>query len=348
MSSRGICLPRWMAVFGVLAVLLPTIARADGMVELRSVARLIEGRPVLLKDVAELSGADALALADVVMLEHAAVGRAAGARWVELSISDVQSRLRAHDPAALARVVLRGRACAVIEVVASTPVERAAPAPEPGYVRSAPGTIGDLIERTIAETLLVPLSDVRCVFSPADRELVTRPVGTWSMDIRVCGSSSRLPLAIKAFDGELLMHDATIRVDVQVRRDVVVSAAPAGRGQVVSQGAFAITEQWLAPSVRPVAPTQAFGQELRTAVNAGAVIEERHLVPPLVIARGDRVVVHVASGTVLIEEHARALQAGRLGDVIDLEPLDGSRRRLRARVQGPGRAAIASIKEEQQ
>lgn len=323
----------------VVAGVLCAPAFADGTVSLRSVARLSGDGPVLLKDVADLEGPDALALADAVVLERA-VARTSGSRWVELDIAEVQAKLKAHDAAAVARVVVRGRSCAVMAAPAA--IEPAA-APEAVVpTRFAAGTVGEAVERTIAETLQVEVSDVRCTFAPADQELLGRARGDWVLDIRVCGSSARLPLAIKAFEGERLVLDTTIRAEVAVRRHVVLASVPVSRGERVAIGTFATAEQWLAPSVRPVEPADAFGQELRSSLPAGSVVEDRHLMAAMVMARGDVAVVHVVSGTVLIEEHARALKAGRVGDVIDFEATDGSRRRLRARVEGPGRAVVST------
>ena len=59
------------------------------------------------------------------------------------------------------------------------------------------------------------------------------------------------------------------------------------------------------------------------------------------IERGQDVSVRTVHGSVVVSTTARARGDARMGELIELESKDGSRRRFTARVAGPGRAVMA-------
>lgn len=318
-------------------------ALADGSVALKSVARLDRGRPVLLSDVALLEGPDALALADVSLLADPAHGLQPGQRWVELSIEQVRASLHAADPRAASRVTLRGRSCAVIARGQVEPAPEAPPrVDQPTAPAIEPGTLAAAIEDLLASTLGVSAADLRITFDDQDRTRLAAGTAGRSLDLRIAGWSAHTPIDITIFNGDEIEYEGVVRVGVLVRRAVLVSTAPISRGQRVADTHFTIEDRWLSPTAAPAVPAEAWEQELRCALRGGEVLETRHVTPPVVIRRGDRVVVSVVCGSVLIEEEARALRDARRGDIADLESIDGQRRTIRARIQGPGRAVIAA------
>lgn len=311
-------------------------ARGEGTVTLRSAVRLAPGVPARLGDIAALDGADAVALADIVVLESARV--TAGA-WQEIDLALARRAIEAARPGASARITYVGRSCAVTALAP-------APAPEPGPSSAPPvseaqfvsGTVGEAAERILCETMGVTRDDLRLAFDSADAELLSLSLTGRSADIRPAGASSRMPLAITILEGDRIIRTEIIRVGVWVRRDVLVAAQPLSRGTLVDIARFTLQEQWLPPTATPLDPARASGMELRTPIDAGAVLDARHVQPPIVVRRGDRVMVYVAIGSILIEEETRALSSAREGESIDFEALDGSRRIIRARVNGRGRA----------
>ncbi|MCC6285046.1 MAG: flagellar basal body P-ring formation protein FlgA [Phycisphaerales bacterium] len=310
--------------------------RGEGSVTLRSAVRLAPGAPARLGDIAALDGPDAAALGDVVILDAARIVPGA---WQEIDLAQARRAIEAARPGAGSRVTFTGRACAVTALAPlAEPVPRDEPAPEPEETPFAPGTVGEAAERVLADTLGAAREDLRLAFDPSNAELLAMTLAGRSADIRLSGASSRVPLSITILEGDRIIRTEIIRVGVWVRRTVLVASRPLSRGALIDPDTFALQEQWLPPTATPLDPARAAGMELRTPIDAGAVLDARHVQPPVVVRRGDRVVVYVAIGSILIEEETRALSSAREGESIDFEALDGSRRIIRARVNGRGRA----------
>lgn len=311
-------------------------ARGDGTITLRSAVRLAPGAPARLGDIAALEGPDALALADLVLLESA---RIAPGVWQEIDLPLLRRTIEAARPGASSRLAFAGRACAVTALAPPREVEaEEVPAPEAQSPRFAPGTVGAAAEDIISTTLGASRDDLRLAFDAADADLLNLALAGRSADIRPSGASSRIPLSITILEGDRIVRAEIIRVAVWLRRDVLVATRTMSRGSVLDLGAFTLQEQWLPPTASPLDPAKAPGMELRSPLEAGAILDARHVQPPIVVRRGDRIMVYVALGTILIEEETRALSSAREGESIDFEPVDGSRRVIRARVNGRGRA----------
>jgi flagellar basal body P-ring formation protein FlgA len=87
---------------------------------------------------------------------------------------------------------------------------------------------------------------------------------------------------------------------------------------------------------RPVTePTQAEGKTLRVGVLAGAPILTTYLEQPVVVHRGQKVLVTLTDGTMVVRNTAVALENGRIGDMISLEN-PASRRIVHATVAADG------------
>jgi len=82
-------------------------------------------------------------------------------------------------------------------------------------------------------------------------------------------------------------------------------------------------------------PAQAEGKVLRANVRAGAPIPAALLTQPVIVHRGQTVVLTVRDSAVTIRANVVAMQDGRVGDSILVENPD-SRKNLRATVSGAG------------
>ena len=97
---------------------------------------------------------------------------------------------------------------------------------------------------------------------------------------------------------------------------------------------------WLAPDAHAVPIDEAVGLVIRSRLDAGEILDRGSVDSPIAIEKGDIVIVHVVSRTVVLRREARALADGRIGETIELEPLTGGRDRFVARVDSPGRAVV--------
>lgn len=129
------------------------------------------------------------------------------------------------------------------------------------------------------------------------------------------------------------------RVRIRLRRPVLVAARAIEAGAVLEPDDLTLERRDVAlpPGPAPPEPHTLAGYRTRRPVAAGQVVDVVQLIPPPAARAGQTVTLICSSGTAMISVEAEALTAGRLGDVILVKsPLGG--KRLRARLEGPGRA----------
>ncbi len=129
------------------------------------------------------------------------------------------------------------------------------------------------------------------------------------------------------------------RVRIRLRRPVLVAARALEPG--IALGPGDVTTQWrdLAFPLGPAQPDprSLAGYRTRRPIAAGQPVDVAQMIPPPAARAGQTVTLTCASGKIRVSVEAEALTGGRLGDVILVKsPLSG--KRLRARLEGPGRA----------
>lgn len=320
----------------VCAVVIATICRdagAQDVITLRSSA-IVEGSgPVTLKDIAELTGAQAEGLAQVTFEGAAAVVNPGS--WREIGISDVRAALEARDDINWGRLLLRGASCSVRRADSPAP-PKGEPTPAPIAAPDGP-TVQGLIARRVAEALGVGADDLRLTFDENDRALLDTSVAGRTADIQMVGASERQPVSVRLFEGLAVVASGTARVTVSVRRTVAVSSVSFRRGETVRPESLTIEERWIAPGLRPAPSGSVAGTVVRTRIEAGEVIEGKDIEAPLVMKKGDLIDVYCVYGTVSIRAVARAMGNGRTGETVRLQSPE-SKRSFLARIDGPGRA----------
>ncbi|MCC6677065.1 MAG: flagellar basal body P-ring formation protein FlgA [Phycisphaerales bacterium] len=318
---------------------------AQGTIELRPVARLAGAGPVTLGDVAELRGPEAEALAGVVLDEEPLSAGPGG--WRSVDIARVREVLGKRKEVNWSRLTLVGRVCAIRreEPRPATPPElpesadpaEGRPMSEADMARCVRG----MVWARIAEITGAGPERLRVSFDEQDRALLDQPVIGRRIELQPAGTSDRLPMQVTIFEGERIVASGTVRVDVKVKRPVLVVRRGLTRGQAITADDFTADEQWLAPRVRPATAARAVGAIARSALRAGEVLDESDFEAPLVVKKGELVTVHCLSGMVKVEMVARAMQAGRDGEVVAFQAAD-SKRTFQARMSGRGRAVVVT------
>lgn len=315
-----------------------TTGLGQGQIELRPAATVSDG-PVTLGQVAELSGREALALADVVITDDpGALLETEG--WRHLDLETVRAALDAHD-APWGALSLRGGACALR---IGEPIEGAAAGQAGQPMRRAPGgfepgSVGAAVSEQIASALGVEPGAFRIAFEPADHAALARPAEGLIVKARPTGLGERTPIALRIYRGDWIETESTVRAQIEIRRQVATARRDLRRGEIISADDVSISEAWLAPDAAP-AP-DAIGAVARTHIAAGAIVMQTDTEAPLVVRRRDRVTVDIVSGTIEMQVKMRALEDGRIGDVIQFESMEPDRRdrrQIEARVNGAGRA----------
>ena len=332
-ESRGI-----IGLAALLIAALGALAQA-GTVELRSLARVEPGRDVTLADVARLTGEDAQDLGEIVLIGRDDPALSRGRASV--AIERVRALIDARG-VNWGMLTLRGGRCDVLVREARTK-----PAPEvqtPQRTEESPSsgaaTVRTFVERRLRETFGVDdPGDMRIRFDDRDEDLLSMTLDGRLVDAHTTGSSSRVPVSVSVYEGERLLERRQIRAEVMIRRQVCVLREPARRGERIDASMFTLETRWMATDTSPLTPEEAAASEIKSPVDAGVVLERKHVEAPVVVRRGGLVVVHYLSGPVILKTRARALSDGRMGDRIQFEAL-GTKRRFMARVDGADRAVV--------
>jgi flagella basal body P-ring formation protein FlgA len=310
-------------------------------VTLRSSVRVPSAAAVTIGDVATIEG-ETTRRADV-LIAPSDERRAAGDARIEVTARDVLEALGLPR----ARVVVRGTVCRVRFMD---------PAPPPvlkineqgRLVETFDGPIlRDHIRARVAAELGVADEDLRLDFAEGDARLIRTPTTGLTVEIQPLGLSADMPIAATLYDGETIVLSQTLRVDVQVRKAVLVADRPIERRSTIAGSDYSSERRWIDPTVTPATVADMDHATARAALAPGETIEARHVEPPIVVERGDIVSVRCVAGSIVAKVAARALEDARDGDRIRFEPVNGGRR-FQATVNGPGRAVLArpSAKEE--
>lgn len=328
---------RRLVLLGLLAALAVLSARRamaqDDVIRVRPQLTLDAARPLVLRDIAEVSGPEATKAADVVVSTDKVYD------GLRLDVPAIRRALELEKSVNLGRIRLTGAAC-VVRVGAAAAATNGGGKDEP--MPAAPAgaeTVRDRIGAYLASLFEVGEDDLRLTYDEADGAVLGRATGTRIVSIQPQGNGDRLPLTVRLYEGDVLVMSGSVRVGVEVRRRVLVASRPLARGDVVSEEGATIDTQWMSASATPANPEQALGQVTRSPVRAGEVIGVRDVEAPVIVKKGDLVAVDCICGGVVVRATLRAMEPGREGDVIQLRPLTG-KSNIRARVAGPGEAVI--------
>lgn len=84
---------------------------------------------------------------------------------------------------------------------------------------------------------------------------------------------------------------------------------------------------------------QVAGMIAKRTIRQGSIIKPSHLKPPMVVSRGDEVMIQAKSGPIAIQMKGEALSAGVIGEQISVKNLS-SNRVIRAQVVEKGRVSV--------
>ena len=317
-----------------------SIALADGSISLRREVTLPPGT-VRLADIADLQGPEALALADIAIVSS--VPRSG----VRITLEEVSTALSTVRNINFGKLTFHGSAC-----MATPPAMKPASQPEPTAPTVAPKgpLVRDLIPRRISELLGVEPQKLRLKFDDADRALLDQPTTGRVVELKPIGAADRMPLQLSIYEdrkelGHTLVATGTIRVGVDVLRDVAVAKSMLKKGEVLTLDNVILDQQWLGIATKPATVDTSIGSIVRSGkLNPGQAIMENDIEQAIAIKRGQLCSIHVISGSFVVKTQARALEAGKVGDIIKFAPASAKdkkdTRAFEARVESAGRAIM--------
>lgn len=330
-----------------IVIALFTGVSAAGTITLRTHARVPAHQPLLLADVAELSGdcpgdyaglelreTTGDELFEVTTDDVRGALDAAGAVWSDLTLSGATCRVLPIDPE-----MLEARARARTTREQTEPAHE--PAPQAGTVRAS-------LEAYLRRLLDVPPERLQIEFDPADAELLSTPTVGRQVEVRPTGSGERVPIRVTVYQGERVVVERTIRAGVRILRDAVVLREPVSRGDRVPEGAVTVEPMWMPADAEPASRAEVVGAVAKITLAPGEYVQRREVERPIAIERGDRVAVRCLAGGIVVRTEAYAAESGRVGDLIELRPVVGGRRArtFTARVEGPGLAVTRAVPTE--
>jgi flagella basal body P-ring formation protein FlgA len=320
-----------------------SVARADRTeITLRTTARVPFAAPVTLGDIASITGPHAADLAAIVIHDAQTASTIARHRWLDITTDDIAGLITIPRAALL----LRGSQCRVrlLEAPAAAALQAAgeAVATIPHVVAASHGpTVLDHLVARLADHFDVAQEDVR--LETDERYASTLAVQTSGRIVEIVpmGTSSTMPIAITIYEGDRIVHSASIRSKVEVRRIVTTAALPVQRREIIAPSHVTTEPLWVAPGVEPAALASIVGCETRTSLRPGQIIEIRDVEPPVVVRNGDEVTVRCITGSIVVRQDARAMGTARDGQRVLLRPLSGGRP-FYARMNGRGKAVLIS------
>lgn len=329
-----------VAIF--IAVAAPAATASVTTITLHASLRLPRGEPVTLGDLAEIEGPQAGKLARIPAQDLLDRSRPDAFGWHTVDTDDLRTLLESTEGLNWGRLTIRGSTAQIRLLTPPGPAPTLTPRETTDPQRPAPpkaGTVRSIVVAQLRAILAVAEDDLAVDFDTRHDDLLDRAAAGFIVEARPIGSGQRTPIEVVLYDGDQITARETIRADVRIRRAVTHARVAIRKGEPITADHLATEVRWVGPDEAPIDPTAAVGQRARGHIAAGATIEPTMIESPIVIRRGDLVVVHCVTPTVVIRQQARATADARAGETVTLE-LPATGRRLTARADGPGRAVV--------
>ncbi len=309
-------------------------------VSLHSTVRLTSDHAAItLGDLATISGPQTNVLKALrVQTAHPVAAQT----WSSIKASTLRDLIAQSPGIRQGSIILDGNEVAITRRVhaqaSSNPTKAAPIPPEP----SGP-ILRDQIERWVHTRpwLKSDADSTRIIFSQRkrDQDLLNTPIEGKTVILNEIGRSKTISCEIVIYENEQLIAETSIRFDVQVKRLVRVSTAQIRRNELINAEHTVLETRWISPMVPIADPEQSLGQACKKTIDPGSILLVSMIEQPILVKRNRIVSARSLSGSVSVTMSVRALNNGRLGELIELESRDG-KNRFTARVAGPNRVVI--------
>lgn len=339
------------AIAALACVVVMCVAAVAGAADIRLRSDVsVAGPSVVLSDIAELNGDAANALRDV------AIGGFKGDdRQVTLTLASVREALDKQG-VNWGRVSLSGytrcrveRMVVKAEVPATQPAEAlpaAAANPNDEVDLSTRLMVRDLVVDRIAQVAGVDRGELRVVFSTLDEKVLSQSaVGErYEIEPQSASGLGRVPVVVRRWSGDSLMETGRISAEVSRRMLAVVVVKGITRGRPIAADAVAVREVFInRPGISPVTRvSEVAGQEITVSLREGQIVQTSHLRSPVVVERGDVIVVRCVSGGLVLKTSMRATEAGSIGQSISAQNEKGRDAGVRVRITAAGEGVLLS------
>ena len=324
-----------------LALLLPaTLDVAADSVRLHSDADVSDGS-VLLKDVAELKGATAESMGDLVVANFDE-----GKTGLAVTLTSLRSMLTKRN-VNWGRLSLGGYSrCTVSLEAPAGEVEVASPVVDIALTLNNPDKSADLATAVTLEDRVVQMiqshvdgdpADMVIRFSESDSRRLAKADLTDRYVIEPLASSSpgRIPVLIRQWRGDELVGTHHVRADVALRRLAVVAIRNVRRDAAIGRDDVEVREIMLSdgrgmPSAKL---SDVVGKRAAGNLRKGSAVYPGSLRSPLLVRKRELMTVYSRSGGIEIRTSARAMEDGEQGQLVKVRR-NGQRDEFVVRVTG--------------
>lgn len=306
----------------ILSLLLMAFAASDASaqieVQLRKAISVKDVASVTLSDIAEIKGTNTDRLASLALPKE--LGTTTGDSRV-IVIDDLRKFMLTAREVNFGNVALSGQSVRVRKLIEKPQSTEPTVTQQPTDAPPKGTSIRDVIPTRIALERNVSVDDLRITFNEADREVLDASIEGRSWSITPAGESDHLPLQVRIYSNEQLVLAKSIRVGVEVKKEVAIALRALRKGELIDPSLIKIESRWIAPSIEAAIPDTVIGKAARSQIDINSIIENRDAEEPIVVRKGERIVVDCMVDGVLVRSTMRAGAQARVGDVIVVQPL---------------------------
>ena len=181
------------------------------------------------------------------------------------------------------------------------------------------------VTQRVVEALGVNPAEVRLLFDHRDSLFLDTAGQGLQFEIQPLGNltSDRIHLSVRTWKEGRVQETRFVSVRPMIRTDVAVLGVDIPRGREIKGENLLSEQRWLSLSLSEsmIAIAQATGRKAARKLRAGQVISRRDLKHPMLIKRGDRVMVQCLVGGLVIRVEAEARSNAAEGEPVELRKL---------------------------
>jgi len=137
-----------------------------------------------------------------------------------------------------------------------------------------------------------------------------------------------------------VVSNRSIRVEIEALAEILVAADNLRRGDIIDETNAIFQQQDIARLKQPLfTADEVLGKQLKRSVRLGQPILRKQVEFPPLVERGDRVVIRVERGSMLLTAAGEAKQDGVLDETIRVQNIN-SGQEIRCRVLAPGLVTV--------
>ncbi len=291
---------------------------AQVQVQLHKAISVSDVTCLTLGDIADISGTNTVHLSTLAIPRD--LGTTAGDNRL-IHIDELRKFMSTSRDVNFGAIALSGQSVRIRRVMDTPPPVKTVSHAQPAHPAPSGTSIRDVIPTRIALERNVSVDDLRVTFNDADREVLDASLEGRSWSITPTGESDNLPLQVRIYSNDQLVLAKSIRVRVEAKKEVAIALRAIRKGELIDPTLVKAETRWLPQSIQAASPNTVIGKAARSQIGADSIIETRDAEEPIVVRKGERIVIDCVVDGVLVRSTMRAGSNARVGDVIVVQPL---------------------------